>query len=152
MSLPERRTGTDVITPRWDPFRELEEFRARMDELFTSPFGTNGGLLSWEPPVDIEETEDSFLVEADLPGVKRDDVEVELLDNHLEIRGEAKEKERVGILRRRTRRTGQFHYRVSLPGEVDDAKVEARLEDSVLRLEIPKAASSRRRRIEVKGS
>src|SRR5690606_23275635 len=104
----------------------------------------------FEPPVDLEEIDDAFLVEADLPGVKRDDVEVELIDNQLVIRGECKERERVGILRRRTRKTGEFDYRLLLPGEVEADGVDAHLEDGVLHLRIPKAAASRRRRIEVK--
>lgn len=151
MSLPERRGGATDVT-HWDPFRELEELHGRMNELFEASLGGGPGISRWEPPVDIEETDDAFLVEADLPGVKREDVDVELLDNQLVIHGEAKERERVGILRRRTRRTGQFDYRVTLPGEVDGDRVEAQLAEGVLHLEIPKAASTQRRRIAVKGS
>ena len=73
----------------------------------------------WVPAVDIEETDEGFVVEAELPGVKREDVTVELRDNELMLHGETKQRERTGILRRQTRRTGQFDYRVMLPGEVD---------------------------------
>jgi len=67
------------------------------------------------------------------------------------VHGEIKERERVGILRRRTRRTGQFDYRVRLPGDVDEEGIEASLEGGVLTVRVPKSERARRRRIEVKG-
>lgn len=148
MTLPIRR---DAEVEARDPFRELDDLQNRMAELMRATFGSGpSGLLSWEPPVDIEETDDAFLLEAEVPGVRRQDVDVELVDNQLTIRGEVRERERTGILRRRTRRTGEFDYRVTLPGEVDGDQVEAELEDGVLRLHVPKVASAQRRRIEVK--
>lgn len=68
------------------------------------------------------------------------------------IRGEIKEKERTGVLRRRTRRTGQFEYRVALPGPVDEEHIEANLHDGVLTVRVPKSEQARARRIEVKAS
>jgi HSP20 family protein len=65
----------------------------------------------WAPPVDLEETDDVWVVEADLPGVRKGDVTVEVRDGELAIHGEVRERERTGILRRRTRRTGAFDYR-----------------------------------------
>jgi HSP20 family protein len=75
--------------------------------------------------VDFEETDEAYVVEAELPGVKPGDVDVELHDHELAIHGEVKERERTGVLRHTTRRTGQFDYRVSLPGKVDAEKVDA---------------------------
>ena len=132
----------------WSPFRELDELHERMSKLLESSVG-HGLVASWEPAVDLEETDEAFLVEAELPGVKRDDVTVELQNNELRIHGEVKERERTGILRRRTRRTGQFDYRVVLPGEVDADNVEANLEEGVLRVKVGKAEQARPRRIEV---
>jgi HSP20 family protein len=108
-----------------------------------------GGNGAWVPAVDIEETEDAWHIEAELPGVKRDDVNVELRDSELLITGEIKERERKGILRRRTRRTGRFEYRVMLPGEFDPDQVEAKLNGGVLSVRVPKAEQARPRRIEV---
>jgi hypothetical protein len=65
------------------------------------------------PAIDIEETEDAWVVEAELPGVKCDDVNVEMRDSELIITGEIKERERCGVLRCRTRRVGRFDYRVA---------------------------------------
>jgi HSP20 family protein len=99
----------------------------------------------WSPPVDIEETEDAWLVEAELPGVKRDDVNVEMQRDELVISGEIKQKEREGILRRRTRRVGAFEFRVRLPGDVDENGIEANLHGGVLTVRIPKARAESKR-------
>lgn len=85
-----------------------------------------------------------------MPGVKREDVNIELRANEVRITGEMKEKERTGVLRRQTRRVGQFEYIVSLPGDIDPDKVEAALHDGVLTVRLGKAAASQPRHIEVK--
>lgn len=146
MTLPDRR---DTDRAGLDPFREMEALRSRINELMEGTFGSAAGM-AWEPPVDIEETDDAFVVEAELPGVKRQDIDVELEDNQLRIRGEVKERERVGILRRRTRRTGEFNYRVSLPGDFDSDKVEAQLDEGILTVRVPKLPAAQKRRIAVR--
>jgi HSP20 family protein len=152
--LPVRRERRDVLPARWDPVREMEDVRQRMDRLFEdvlsgSPLAAGG---VWSPLVDLEETDDAWVVEADLPGVKKGDVTVELRANELAIHGEIKERERTGILRRRTRRTGQFDYRVTLPGDVNaDDDVDAHLNDGVLIVRVPKPTRAQARRIEIKG-
>src|SRR5262249_40265972 len=106
----------------------------------------------WVPPVDIEETDDSYVVEMDLPGVRTEDINVELRDNdELRITGQYPERERMGVLRRRTRRSGQFEYDVVLPGEVDPEKIDAMLENGVLTVRLAKSASAKARQIAVKG-
>jgi HSP20 family protein len=155
-SLPARRT--ERVSPqavqRWEPFNELEQLQEQMERLMQSawsPSGSgNGG--AWIPVADIEETEDAWILEADLPGVERKDINVELRDSELIISGEIKEKERKGILRRRTRRTGMFEYRVTLPGETDAEHIEANLHDGVLTVRVPKTETAKPRRIEVKAA
>ena len=88
-------------------------------------------------------------MEADLPGVKRDDVSVELQNNELRTHGEVWERERRGVLRRHTRRTGQFDYRVLLAGEVDTANVEAGVHGEVLRIQVHKTEQAKPRRIAI---
>jgi HSP20 family protein len=92
---------------------------------------------------DVEETDDAYLVEIELPGVKRDDVSVEVAGRRLTVSGERKERERVGILRRRTRAVGRFHYEVVLPGDVEEEGVSASMDEGVLTLRVLKAASGR---------
>jgi len=104
----------------------------------------------WAPAVDVEEQDDAYVVEAELPGVKHEDVNIELVGNELAITGEIKEKERQGVLRRKTRRMGRFEYRVRLPDQVDQEKIDADLKDGVLTVRVPKSERAERRRIEVK--
>jgi HSP20 family protein len=112
--------------------------------------GIGGGEdQPWIPAVDVEETDDAWIVEAEVPGVGRDNVNVELRDSELVISGETKERERSGILRRRTRRTGRFEYRVILPGQPDPDAVEATLDDGMLTVRVPKAEQARPRRVQV---
>src|SRR6266542_3051605 len=93
---------------------------------------------------------DLYVVEAELPGVKRDEVEIELLGNELAITGEIGQRERKGTLRRQARRTGRFEYRVTLPDQVDPDRIEANLAEGVLTIRVAKSERAQRRRIEVK--
>jgi len=104
---------------------------------------------SFTPLADVEEADDSYVVSVDLPGVKKDDVEVTVSGRRVSITGRRKDTERIGILRRRTRSVGEFAYDVLLPGDVDDDKVNATMDAGVLTVLVPKAASERRRRIHV---
>jgi HSP20 family protein len=152
MALPTRRsTSTSNPPERWDPFREFDDLQARMERLMESAFSglDNGGGEIFLPLVDVEETEDAWIVEAELPGAKKKDVHVELRDSELVIHGEIKERERKGILRRRTRRTGRFEYRVTIPGSADPDKIDASLDDGVLTVRLPKPAADRPREIQV---
>jgi HSP20 family protein len=139
---------------RWEPLRELEQLHEQMGQLMESvwaPMGAgNGG--TWMPFADIEETEDAWIIEAELPGVDRKDVNVEMRDSELLITGEIKEKERKGIVRRRTRRTGRFEYRVMLPAEANAEQIEANMHDGVLTVRVPKAEKAKARKIEVKAA
>jgi HSP20 family protein len=114
--------------------------------------GGGGRRSPWSTLADIEETEDAFIVEIDLPGVKADAIRLELRDNELHISGEHKEKERVGVLRRQTRKVGEFEYVVSVPGEIDPEKVDATLHDGVLAVQLGKATTAKPRKIEIKSS
>ena len=148
--LPERnRTGSE----NWSPLSELGQLNERMRRMLDQTFG---GMLDepagWIPAVDIEELEDTYVVEAEVPGVNRKDVNIEVSGNELTISGEIKEREREGIMRRRARRVGQFEFRVVLPSDVSPEGVDAKLNDGVLTVRIPKAAGAQRRRIEVKSA
>jgi HSP20 family protein len=149
MAVPTRRFESSPA--RWDPFRDLEELQARTAQLIESalPPGLTGNGGVWVPPVDIEETDDAWIVEAEIPGVKSDDVNVDLRDSELVITGEIKERERKGILRRRTRKVGEFEFRVTLPGDADPEQVDASLREGVLTVRIPKSQQAEPRRIEI---
>jgi HSP20 family protein len=151
--LPERRSR--LAPARWEPLNEFEQVTERMRRMLEQTFG-DFGLPStedggrWSPLVDIEEADDAYVVEAELPGVKREDVNIELVGNELTIKGEIKQRERKGALRRQTRRTGRYEYRVALPNHVDGDKIDANLKDGVLTVRVPKSERAQRRKIEVK--
>jgi HSP20 family protein len=134
---------------RWDPFREFEQLHSRMSELMESALPGAGNGHPWVPSVDVEETDDAWIVEAEVPGAKREDINVEVNDSELVISGEIKERERVGLLRRRTRRMGAFEYRVMLPGRAAADKVDAKLNEGVLTVRVPKPEESRPSRVNV---
>jgi HSP20 family protein len=137
---------------RTDPFAEFQSLQDQMADIFGSIFQPlqSGGAPIWSPAADIEEEDDAYVLELELPGVRRDDVNIELRDNEVRISGEVKEKERTGVLRRRTRRTGQFQYVVALPGEVDPDQVDAELNNGVLTVRLGKSAKSQPRQISVR--
>ena len=152
--VPERRSRP--APERWEPLSELDQVTERMRRMLDQTFG-GVGLPSifgesegWSPLVDIEEEDDAYVIEAEVPGVQRGDVNIELVGNELAISGELKERERKGVVRRRTRRVGRFDYRVRLPEQVDAEKVDAKLTDGVLTVRVPKSQHAQRRRIEVK--
>jgi HSP20 family protein len=135
---------------RWDLFRELEGLHEHLGQMMLrGPEGDGGGGAPWVPAVDIEETEDAWIVEAELPGVRKEDLNVDVREGELAISGEIKERERKGIVRRRARRVGEFDFHVTLPGDVDPEAVDAQLNDGVLTVRIPKPEQARPRRIEV---
>jgi HSP20 family protein len=149
-ALQERRTRD--TSDRAQPLSELERLRRLLDQTFGG-FGVPAlatESVGWAPPVDIEEQDDAYVIEAEVPGVTKDDVNIELVSNELTITGEIKEREREGILRKRTRRVGRFEYRVRLPEQVDPDRVEAKLTDGVLSVRVPKHEQAERRRIQVK--
>ena len=103
MALPVRRRDQGRQTTRsptvWEPFRELDEIQRRTAELIDSVW--SGGAratddLPWVPAVDVEETDDAWIIEAEVPGVRREDVDVEVRDSELVVSGEIVERERAG--------------------------------------------------------
>jgi HSP20 family protein len=157
MTLPIRlgnhRGSDDVRRPmRWlptDPYERFEDIYQRMDQLMRS-FGSTVGRTGWSPfPVDIEETDDAYIVEIDLPGVSRHDVTLEVNGRELTVYGEVKERDRKGFPRRQTRRTGRFHHTVSLPGEVDIERIKASLDDGVLMVRAPKSHATKAHRVQI---
>lgn len=141
MALPVRHTAGPRI---WDPFRELDQMRRQ-----TAPVPGGYGPSTSVPPVDLEETDDAYVIEAEVPGIKREDIGIDLDGQDLTIKGAAEDREQEGVMHRRARRSGSFDYRVSLPHEVSDEGVSASLNDGVLRIELPKAGAAKPRRIEI---
>ena len=98
---------------------------------------------------DVEEADDAWIVEAELPGMKEKDITVELHGTELSISGDIEERKRRGILRRSSRRVGHFDYRVNLPGISESEDVQATLDEGVLTVRVPKPEHAKRRRIQI---
>lgn len=143
---------------RWDPFRELEEMSDRLNRMFTRPAvpAKNGKealtVADWTPTVDISETEGEYLIKAELPEVKKEDVKVTLDEGVLTLTGERRqEKEEKNTKYHRVERSyGSFVRSFSLPDLVDETKVKAEYRDGVLRLHLPKSEEAKPKAIEVK--
>ena len=129
---------------RWEPFKEADEFfRSMSSPLFgrwPRMLGENGGPVEWAPAADISETEKEYVVKAELPGVKREDVKVTLEDGVLTIQGERRqETEEKGEKSHRTERFyGSFSRSFTLPDNTDAAGIRAESKDGVLHVHIPK--------------
>ncbi len=154
MALPVRRSNgssqpAETEVSRWDPFGELGRLTRQLSSYLDSwPLPSLDSAFT--PLADLEETDDSYVVEIELPGVKKDDLDIEIAGRRVTVTGERKEKERVGILRRRERVVGRFRYEVTLPGEVEEDGVAAHLDEGVLAIRVPKPATARPRRIEIR--
>ncbi len=147
MSLPIRHQQRDLTGS--EGFRGLAQLRNQLDSLLSGWDELLSNAGAFTPLADLEETDDAYVAEIELPGVKLEDLSVEVAGRRLTVTGERKERERVGILRRRTRTVGRFQYEVLLPGELDESGVEASLHEGVLTVRVPKPASERPRRIPV---
>lgn len=144
-----------LATQPWnaEPFEQLRTLSRMLDEMLGDWPGTRAlaGDGFSTPLGDLEELDDAWLLRVELPGVKRDDVDVQVDGRRLLVRAERKETERKGILRRTTRTTGRYYLEVVLPGEVDPDGVDATLEDGVLTIRVakPEAEQGGRRRIAI---
>jgi HSP20 family protein len=132
-----------------DPFLAAP-FRL-MDELMRTT-GNGNRVTGFTPPVDVLETEDEYLVKVDLPGVKADDVNVEINENVLSISGSRVAGETEGQTQLVERPYGSFARTLTLPQGVDSDSIEAGYQDGVLELRIPKPAEQKPKRITIGGA
>lgn len=155
-------TRWDPFWGRWDPFRELEEMTNRLSNLFGRPLSRrfDGGreesltLPEWEPLVDISEDDKEYLITAELPEVRKEDVKVTVENGVLVMRGERKfeEEEKGKRYHRIERAYGAFERSFTIPDDADPAKVDAEFHDGLLKVHIAKSESSRPRAIDIKVS
>ena len=143
---------------RWDPFREMDDLQKRLTSLFGLPISraTNGKedmtVAQWLPPVDITEDEKGYLIKAELPEVRKEDVKVTVENGVLTISGERKfEKEEKDRKYHRIERAyGSFTRSFHVPDDADAAKVNAAFKDGVLTVHLDKSEHARPKSIEVK--
>jgi HSP20 family protein len=145
----------------WSPFQQLSRLRNEIDRFFGAPLE---GLLTpsstslyegWAPSVDLYEDKDKYIVRAELPGMRKEDIEVTASGDTLTISGEKKHEEESNDGRetyRAERFFGRFQRTITLPTAMDTSKIRAQYKDGVLTLTLPRAEEAKRKQIEVKVS
>ena len=142
---------------RWDPFRDLNILQERMNRVFEDAAGRGwktdepSATNSWSPAVDIYETESEIMVQAELPGVARKDIALQLENNVLTLKGERKfEKETSQENYHRIERSyGGFSRAFTIPSSVDDDKIRADYKDGILKIALPKKEQVKAKQIKI---
>ncbi len=134
---------------RWDPFREMTSLQSRVDRLADSL--SPGRSESWVPAVDVFDSGEAVVLKAELPGMKVADIQIEVDDNVLTIKGERSFDEKVDEERyyRVERRYGSFQRSLVLPQGVKADDIDATYEGGILEVTVPKSEAEKPRRIEV---
>ena len=139
----------------WPTFGRLTDLRDEIDWLFESPLAevTRSTRLfsGWTPTLDLYEDKDNLVIKVELPGMKREDIEVSLHEGSLSISGERKseEKHKEADVYRTERFFGRFQRTVTLPAPVAADKVKAQYKDGILTVTLPKTEEAKPKRIDV---
>jgi HSP20 family protein len=140
---------------RWDPFREITSLRDEIDRLFDSFFGRQTSMTSregfWVPAIDVEETDSEYIVKAEVPGLKKDEVKISISNDTLTISGERKmEKEEKGKTYHKIEMNyGKFERTIRFPGEVLADKAKASYKDGILSVSVPKSEKAKVKELEI---
>jgi len=142
---------------KWNPFRELEDVSNRLNSIFGRlPATTESGqemlaMADWTPTVDISETDDAYLIRAEIPGVKKEEAKVTLQDGMLTIQGERKQEkeEKNKRFHRIERAYGSFVRSFRVPDNVDETSVTAEFKDGLLNVTLPKSKKAESKSVNV---
>ncbi|MDQ7837587.1 MAG: Hsp20/alpha crystallin family protein [Thermodesulfobacteriota bacterium] len=141
---------------KWEPFRDLLSLQDRMNRLFEESLGRTGKreeLIqgSWAPPVDIYETAEAIVIQADLPGLNQEDIRVEMKDNTLVLSGERRFQKDVKQenYHRIERSYGVFNRSFALPASLEADKIKARFSNGILEIIVPKQEEAKPKQIKV---
>jgi len=152
------KSGSLVPVSRtWPPFWGLKRLQSDIDHLFEEPFSnwltpTTGFFDEWGPVVDVYEEKNNVIVKVEIPGMKKEEIEVYVTEGLLKIAGERKEEVELKEAEsyRSERYFGRFHRSVSLPAAVEAGKIEARYKDGILTVTCPKTEEAKRKQVEIK--
>jgi HSP20 family protein len=139
---------------RWDPFREMMTIRNTMDRMFDTALtgqSSDWQRMNWDLPLDVSENQDEFIVKASLPGIDPENIEITFNNNTLTIKGDVlDEKEEEGErYHLRERRFGSFSRSITLPAGIEGDKIDARYENGVLKLRLPKGEEVKPKKISI---
>lgn len=142
---------------RWNPWTTLPTLQDRINRLFEDAVPAaegreDVGLFEWRPMVDTYEKDDAIMIKAELPGVKKDDISIDVNNGVLSIKGERKHEEDVNEdnYYRKERFYGKFQRAFTLPDNADPDKIEAGFKDGVLEVKVPKTEQSKGKKVEIK--
>jgi HSP20 family protein len=145
-----RNQGQPDLVQAFDRFAALRDEMDRLfDRSFAPVFRTPGCFSRWAPALDVYQDKDQFTVVAELPGLKKENIELSLHDGVLTISGERKQEKKGEEGYRNERFFGRFQRSVTLPASIDGNKVKATYQDGILRVELPKAEEAKPKQIEV---
>jgi HSP20 family protein len=137
---------------RWQPFQEIETMRRQMDEIFEEMASfKREPQMTWKPAVELQDTEDSVILRAEIPGVEGKDLDIRVTREAVAIAGEhryEKKAENKGIFRSEFR-YGKFQRVIPLPVAVQNDQVQAQFKDGILTLTLPKVTEARRQVVKV---
>jgi HSP20 family protein len=142
---------------KWNPWREMPTLPGRFNRLLDDPLFSIGrmaddrGLGSWNPAVDLYEKDDHYMIKAELPGVDKNDIKIDLKDRLLTLSGERSYDKEVKEENyyRRERSYGKFQRAFTLPADVDSDKIKAEFKDGVLEIEVPKPEEKKAKQVTV---
>ena len=139
---------------RWEPFGDFDNVRSVFNDLFDENFErswTQPSRSKWHPAVDVLESKDSYLIRAEVPGMKKEDIHVEVKDGTLVLSGESKsEKPAEGVEYRHVERiSAKFYRSFALPKTVKQDGIDAKYKDGILEIRVPKAEQAKPRQIEI---
>ncbi len=135
----------------WSPFAELERIRKEFDRLLEDFLPAGDGERIYAPPVDVYETDSEVVLKAELPGLKKEDIDVTIKDNAVHLRAERREEheEKTENVHRVERFYGRIERIIPLPAEVKADKAKAQYKDGVLELRIPKQKVSKEAKVQI---
>ena len=142
---------------KWSPWRKSTSFEDRMNRFFDDAFlptvwlDDGLGASGWKPMVDVYESDDKIVIKAELPGVDKKDIEVDLTDHVLTLKGERSYENEVKEENyyRKERAFGKFNRAFNLPTELDRDKIKADFKDGVLKIDIPKPEEQKPKKISI---
>ena len=142
---------------RWSPWREMTTLQNRFNRMFDDPFfrvgrlDVDASMGMWNPTVDLYEKDDNFVIKAELPGVDKKDITIDLKDRILTLSGERSYDNEVKEENyyRRERSYGKFQRAFTLPADVDSDKIKAEFKDGVLQVEVPKPEEKKPKQVTI---
>ena len=144
---------------RWSPWKELEDMEKRLSTIFgRAPMTTDGekkeaiSVTQWSPVVDITEDDKEYVVKAEIPEMKKEDIKINVHDDVLTMSGERKyeKEEKAKKYHRVERAYGSFMRSFTLPEDADGSKISAEYKDGLLKVHLPKSEQAKKKAIEVK--